>query len=112
MSPRSLPAVCRVKQYPQLKMKVRPDIIHLDMARSVVCNGIHSQVLKEPADVTARWFFVIFESSWQSVETPDDWKKADITLVLEKDDSENCRPVSLTTLPGEVMEQTLLEAIS
>lgn len=82
------------------------------MAGSAVCDGIHTQVSKELSDVTARWFSTIFERSQQSAETPDDWKKADITPVLEKDDSENYRPVSLTTLPSEVMEQMFLKAIS
>jgi len=46
---------------------------------------------------------------------PEDWRKADITPVFKKvnkEDPGNYRPVSLTSIPGKVMEQLILDVIS
>jgi len=42
---------------------------------------------------------------------PEDWRKANVTLVLEKGkkDPGTYRPVSLTSIPGKMMEQLILE---
>ena len=46
---------------------------------------------------------------------PEDWRKANVTPVFKKgkrEDPGNYRPVSLTSVPGKVMEQLILGAIS
>jgi len=71
-------------------------------------------VLKEPADVIAETLSIIFERSWRTGEVPKDWRKASVTPVFKKgkEDPGNYRPVSLTSSPGKVMEQLILDSIS
>ncbi|KAJ7414314.1 hypothetical protein WISP_85065 [Willisornis vidua] len=64
-------------------------------------DGIHPRILKELADVITKPL-LIFEKSWKSREVPADWN-----LVFQrqkKENPRNYRPVSLTSVPGKVME--------
>ncbi|GAB0205687.1 mitochondrial enolase superfamily member 1 [Grus japonensis] len=78
-------------------------------------NGMHPRVLRELADVIVRPLSIIFERSWRTGEVPEDWRKASVTLVFKKgkkEDPGNYRPVSLTSIPGKVMEQLILGVIN
>ncbi|PKU40857.1 rna-directed dna polymerase from mobile element jockey- hypothetical protein [Limosa lapponica baueri] len=78
-------------------------------------DGIHPRVLRDLAEVIAGPLSIIFERSWRTGEVSEDWRKANDIPVFKKgkkEDPENYRPVSLTSIPGKMMEQLILGAIS
>jgi len=70
--------------------------------------GIHPRVLKELADVLTKPLSITYQQSLLTGDVPVDWMSADVTPVYKKgwkEDPGSYRPLSLTSVPGEVMEQ-------
>jgi len=77
------------------KDQVQDHLRNLKVHKSVGPDEMHPQVLQELADDIAKPLSIIFEKLRQSGEVP----------------TGNYRPVSLTSVPGKIMEQIFLETL-
>ncbi|KAF1442156.1 hypothetical protein FQV24_0000798, partial [Spheniscus mendiculus] len=95
---------------------------HLDAHKSMGPDGIHPRVLRELAEELAKPLSIIYQQSWLTGEVPDDWRLTNVTPIYKKGRKEdlgnyrpdpgNYRPVSLTSVPGKIMERFILRALT
>ncbi|GAB0206514.1 hypothetical protein GRJ2_003117000 [Grus japonensis] len=88
---------------------------HLDTHKSMGLDGTHPRVLRELAEVLTKLLSIIYQQSWLTGEVPVDWRLANVMPIYKKgrkEDLGNYGPVSLTSVPGKVMEQIILSAIT
>ena len=77
--------------------------------------GLYPWMLREVANVIARPHSIPFEKSWALGKVPEHWKKENVTAMFKKGKKEHLehyRLISLTSVPGKMMEQIMLEVIS
>ncbi|KAK4818651.1 hypothetical protein QYF61_016700 [Mycteria americana] len=93
---------------------VRDQLYQLNVQKSMRPDGIHPRVLKEVVDVMAGPLSIIYQRSWESGKVPAEWKLANVVPIYKKavrEDPGNYRPVSLTSVPGKIMEKIILGTI-
>ena len=86
---------------------VKNKLENLNKFKSSGPDKIHPHVLKETATSISLPLSMIFKESLRVGETPDDWRKANITPIFKKgsrNDPANYRPVSLTSQVCKVLE--------
>ena len=94
---------------------VRELLLHLDCHKSMRPDRLHPRVLREQEGVIAELLSAIYQSSWLPGEVSEDWRLANVTPIYKKgrkEDPENYRPFSLTSVPGKFMEQIILGEIT
>ena len=77
-------------------------------------DGITPKFLQELVDEVAVPLGAIFTKSMAEGVIPEDWRKAHVCPIFkkgQKSDPANYRPVSLTSVPGKVMERVIKETM-
>jgi len=88
---------------------------HLDTYKSMGPDGIHPRALRELAEKLAKPLSIVYQQCWLTGEVPDDWKIVNVTPIYkkgQKEDPGNYRTVSLTSVPGKIMEWFILSALT
>lgn len=76
---------------------------------------IHLRILRELVEELAKPLSILYQQPWLSGEVPADWRLANVTPIYMKGqraDPGNYRPVSLTSVPGKLIEQIILSFIT
>jgi len=87
---------------------VRDLLFHMDCHKSMGPDEIHPSVLRKLEELKVKPLSMFYKCSWPTGEVPEDWRLANVTPNYKKghkEDPGNYRPVSLTSVPGKVIEQ-------
>uniref|UniRef100_A0A8C3H706 Reverse transcriptase domain-containing protein n=1 Tax=Chrysemys picta bellii TaxID=8478 RepID=A0A8C3H706_CHRPI len=86
----------------------------LNINKSPGPDGIHPRVLKELKSEVVELLTKVCNLSFKSASVPNDWKLANVTPIFKKGsrgDPGNYRPVSLTSVPGKLVETIVKDKI-
>jgi len=109
----NIPTVTQtVPDWQDTDLKLRTEVVkkkqqQLKTDKSPGPDSLHPLLLKECAAVIAKPLSLIFQQSYETGTLPDEWRTAHIVPIFKKGnrtDPADYRPVSLTSLPCEIME--------
>ena len=89
-------------------------LCELNIHKAAGPDGIKPVILKHLHLVIAPTLQIIFEKSYNTRQTPEDWKKAHVTPIFKKgkkDNPANYRPISLTCIISKLMEHIIVSAL-
>ena len=87
---------------------VHERLININSSKSPGPDNIHPRMLKELAEELCKPLHIIFTKSLSEGKIPEDWKKADITVIHKKGDKhlpDNYRPISVTAVCSKILER-------
>ena len=94
--------------------QVSKAIDHIKASKSQGPDNIHPKLIKETKSAIKKPLKILFTKSLEEEKIPTIWKKANVTAIFkkgEKSKAENYRPISLTSVPGKLMERLVKNAI-
>ena len=78
-------------------------------------DGLHPRVLHELANCISTPLSIIFNTSLTTSVLPTDWKTANVSAIHKKgnkNQAQNYRPVSLTSIAGKILEQIIRDNVT
>ena len=93
---------------------VEKELKDLKINKSPGPDGIHPMMLKKLAAHLSTPLAFLFNTTLETGEIPDDWRKARVSPIFKKgarNQAENYRPISLTSIVCKLMEKFVKQAI-
>ena len=85
-------------------------IDHMEPSKSQGPDKIHPMIIKECKTVLLKPLKTIFEKSVSECKIPGIWKLGSVTAIPKSGSKlkpENYRPISLTSVPGKILERII-----
>lgn len=94
---------------------VRSLLLSLNERKSCGPDGIPNTFLKRYAEPVSGYLYLIYSKSIEDCCLPADWKTAKITAIHKSGDKSspgNCRPISITSTCGKILEHIVLKFLT
>ena len=94
---------------------IREELNWLDTSKLPGPDGIHPRILFELREFISKPLLIIFQTSWETNNLPEDWKLANISAIFKKGKksmADNYRPISLTSICCKLFEKLVRKHIN